>query len=76
LKKTPNYQGRIFDILVDDELVNTQDLNKYKGSRFYGIHYAISTTLANGKEKATIWLKAKTVNSVGPVYGTVRMASK
>ncbi|GAA0546488.1 glycoside hydrolase family 127 protein [Chitinophaga japonensis] len=65
---------RIFDILVDGEKIATEDLNKYKASKFYEIVYPIPAALTEGKEKVTVKLQAKGGNNnVGPVYGTVRM---
>lgn len=69
-------RGRIFDILVDGKLIATEDLNKYKGSQFYDIRYPVPVFLTQGKEKVTITLKASAGNSVGPVYGNVRMMVK
>ena len=50
-----------------------KDLNKYKGSRFYDISYSIPATVTKGKQKVTVQLKPKPNNSVGPVYGNIRM---
>ncbi len=69
-------RGRIFDILVDGQLIATEDINKYKASRFYEIVYPVPVALTNGKEKVTITLSAKPGNNIGPVYGTVRMIKK
>jgi DUF1680 family protein len=63
-------RGRQFDVLVDGEKVASEDLNKYKESRFYDINYRIPTSITNGKEKIVIRFQAKDQrNSVGPVYG-------
>jgi hypothetical protein len=69
-------RGRVFDILVDGKPFATEDLNKYKGSQFYDIRYPVPVSLTQGKEKVTITLKAAAANSVGPVYGNVRMMTK
>jgi DUF1680 family protein len=69
-------RGRVFDIIVDDKLVATEDINKYKASRFYDIAYPIPTELTKGKQQVTITLKAKEGNSAGPVYGNIRMRRK
>lgn len=63
-------RGRIFDILVDGVKLATEDLNKYKESRFYTINYDIPVELTKGKSKVTIKLQAKPNNSAGPVYGS------
>jgi len=66
-------RGRTFDILVNDVKVVTEDLNKYKASKFYEIVYAIPADLTKGKDKVTITFKPTVNNMVGPVYGEVRM---
>jgi DUF1680 family protein len=63
-------RGRQFDILVDGEKVASEDLNKYKESKFYDITYRIPTTLTNGKNKITVRFQPKdNKNAAGPVYG-------
>jgi DUF1680 family protein len=66
-------RGRIFDILVNDVKVATEDLNKYKGSKFYDIVYPIPVELTKGKDKVTVKFQPAPNNSVGPVYGEIRM---
>ena len=63
-------RGRIFDILIDGIKLSTEDLNKYKESRFYDISYAIPIELTKGKQKVTVKLLPKQSNSAGPVYGS------
>lgn len=63
-------RGRIFDIYVDDIKLTTEDLDRYKESRFYNINYDIPIELTKGKTKVTIKLVAKPDNSAGPVYGS------
>jgi uncharacterized protein len=62
-------RGRTFDILVDGEKIVTEDINKYKESRFYDIEYRIPSKLTNGKERIHITFQAKPRNNAGPVYG-------
>ncbi|QCR22296.1 glycoside hydrolase family 127 protein [Pontibacter sp. SGAir0037] len=62
-------RGRIFDILIDDVVIATEDLNKYKDSRFYDVSYVIPQELVKGKKSVTVKLQAKKGNSAGPVYG-------
>lgn len=73
-----NYWGmdnryRTFDILADGVKIATEDLNKYKASKFYEIIYTLPEAVTRGKQSVTIKLQAKPNNSAGPVYGTVRM---
>jgi DUF1680 family protein len=64
---------RKFDILVDGVKVATEDLNKYKESKFYEIVYAIPAELTKGKQQVTVVIKGGPHNSAGPIYGTIRM---
>jgi DUF1680 family protein len=64
---------RKFDILVDGVKVATEDLNKYKESRFYELVYQLPAALTKGKKQVTITMKGGQHNSAGPVYGTIRM---
>lgn len=66
-------RGRTFDILVNDVKIATEDLNKYKASKFYEITYAIPTDVTKGKDKVKVTFKPAVNNMVGPVYGEVRM---
>ncbi|GGE71236.1 hypothetical protein EV200_1137 [Pedobacter psychrotolerans] len=61
-------RGRNFDILVDNVNIATEDLNRYKESRFYEISYKIPLELSKGKTKVTVKLSPKAKNSAGPVY--------
>ncbi|MGO4879038.1 glycoside hydrolase family 127 protein [Pedobacter sp. AJM] len=61
-------RGRNFDILVDNVNIASEDLNRYKESRFYEISYKIPPELSKGKKKVTVKLSPKARNSAGPVY--------
>lgn len=61
-------RGRNFEVYVDGTLIATEDLNKYKESRFYEISYVIPAELSNGKNKVTVKLVPKAKNSAGPIY--------
>ena len=63
-------RGRMFDIMIDGVKLDTEDLNKYKESRFYDISYTIPIELTKGKQKVTVKLLPKKDNSAGPVYGS------
>ncbi|UOG77494.1 glycoside hydrolase family 127 protein (plasmid) [Hymenobacter tibetensis] len=62
-------RGRVFDVLVDGEKIATEDLNKYKESRFYDISYSIPPALTKDKQHVKVTFQAKPNNSAGPVYG-------
>jgi DUF1680 family protein len=66
-------RGRTFDILVNDVKIATEDINKYKASRFYDITYPIPAELTKGKKSVTVKFQPAKGNMAGPVYGEVRM---
>jgi DUF1680 family protein len=59
---------RKFDILVNENKIASEDLNKFKESKFYQISYPIPAELTKGKKSITIKLVPKTRNSAGPFY--------
>ncbi len=61
-------RGRIFDIYINDIKIATEDLNKYKSSKFYEITYPISLDLTKYKLTAKIKFVPKAQNSAGPLY--------
>ncbi|OQP47427.1 hypothetical protein A4H97_07995 [Niastella yeongjuensis] len=66
-------RGRTFDILVNDVTIATEDLNKYKSSKFYDIVYPIPVNITKGKQQVKLTFKPAAHNMVGPVYGEVRI---
>ncbi|WP_461450377.1 beta-L-arabinofuranosidase domain-containing protein [Mucilaginibacter sp.] len=63
-------RGRIFDIYVDSVKLTTEDLDKFKESKFYYVSYQIPIELTKGKTKVTIKLVPKLHNDAGPVYNS------
>ncbi len=62
-------RGRNFDIFVNDTKIASEDLNKFKSSKFYEIAYAIPQETTTNKTTAVIKFVPKPHNSAGPVYG-------
>jgi len=72
-----DHRGRIFEIQVDGQTIATQDLNGLKESKFYELSYPVPNELVRGKQTVVVRFKARAANnSVGPVYGTIRMVRK
>ena len=71
---TMTYWGKdnrnsMFHIMVDDQIIATEDINKYKENRFYEIDYAIPAEVTRGKTRITFVLKeARPNNNIGPFY--------
>lgn len=65
-------RGRVFDIYVNDTKIATENLNKFKASKFYEVPYVIPQELTKNKLSAVIKFVPKVNNSAGPIYG-VRM---
>lgn len=62
-------RNSMFHILVDDTILATEDINRYKENRFYEIEYRIPLELTRAKQKITIVMKeARPANSIGPFY--------
>lgn len=62
-------RGRTFDILVDGEKIATEDINKYKESKFYDITYRVPSKLIAGKTAVKVTFQARPGNQAGPLYG-------
>ena len=62
-------RGRTFDIYVNDVKIATEDINKYKASKFYDIAYSIPIEVTRYKLSAKIKFVPKEHNSAGPLYG-------
>ncbi|MDZ7605501.1 MAG: glycoside hydrolase family 127 protein [Cyclobacteriaceae bacterium] len=62
-------RGRKFDIYADGILIATEDLNKYKASKFYEITYHVPAEITRDKTSVTIKLVPQKNNSAGPLYG-------
>ena len=62
-------RGRRFDILIDGEKIASEDLTKYKASKFYDISYTIPTHLTKGKSLVKVTFQAQPHNQAGPVFG-------
>jgi uncharacterized protein len=62
-------RNSMFHIMVDNQVVATEDINKYKENRFYEIDYAIPVELTKGRNRITLVLKeARPDNNIGPFY--------
>lgn len=59
---------RTFDVQVDGVTIATEDLNKYKASKFYEISYPVPDTLTKGKTSVVVKLLPKAHNNAGPLY--------
>ena len=58
-----------FNILVDNVIIATEDINKYKENKFYDIDYNIPFEITKGKNRVTFVLKeARPNNNIGPFY--------
>lgn len=66
-------RGRVFDIFINDKLIATEDLNKFKTNKFYDIGYPVPKELTSAKTSVIVKFVPKRNNNAGPVYG-IRMA--
>ena len=61
--------GRIFDILVDDQKIATEELLGKAPGKFYDVTYAIPTKLTKQRSKVTVKLQAHPRNTAGGLFG-------
>ncbi len=62
-------RGRNFDIYVNDIKIASEDLNKFKSSKFYEIAYSIPQEITSNKTSTVIKFVPKPHNTAGPIYG-------
>lgn len=60
---------RNFDVLVEGDLLATQELNGNQRGRFFDVEYPLPATLLAGKDKVTIRLQAKPGSIAGGLFG-------
>jgi hypothetical protein len=69
-----DHRGRVFDIQVDGQTIETQSLGGFKQSKFFEVSYPVPDSLVRGKASVVVKFVAKSAhNSVGPVSGVIRM---
>jgi DUF1680 family protein len=61
--------ARTFDILVNNEKIATQSLNRDKPEKFWDKTYPLPDTLTKGKSKVTVKFQAHPGNYAGGVFG-------
>jgi hypothetical protein len=61
--------GRVFDILVDDQKIATEELLGKAPGKFYDVAYAIPTALTEGRSKVNVKLQAHPHNTAGGLFG-------
>ncbi|MDR0835222.1 MAG: glycoside hydrolase family 127 protein [Tannerella sp.] len=62
-------KNRKFDILIDDEVIASEELTGSHPNVFFEINYPIPSHLTKGKNKVTVKLQAKPDNTAGGVFG-------
>lgn len=60
---------RTFDILIDGELITTEQLQKNKPGRYFDVVYKIPENITHGKDKLSVKFQAHPDNTAGGVYG-------
>ncbi len=62
-------KNRFFDILVDGQVIATQELKGGTTGKFYDISYPLNASLVANKDKVRITIKAHTGKTAGRVFG-------
>jgi hypothetical protein len=61
-----------FDILVDEQRIDHQELTRSRPPRFVDVVYLIDSAIIKGKDKVTVRFEATGENSIASVFG-IRM---
>jgi DUF1680 family protein len=61
--------GRVFDILIDEQKIATQELVGAKPGKFFDVTYAIPVELTEGRSTVTVKLRAHARNTAGGLFG-------
>ena len=61
--------SKTFNILVNDEVIATENISNIKDGQWIDIEYPIAQTLTNGKSKVTVKFNAFYGHMAGPVFG-------
>jgi hypothetical protein len=59
---------RIFDLLVDDRKIATQELNASKPGQFMDVDYEIPSDLTKGKQRVTVKFQAHPGSIAGGIF--------
>jgi DUF1680 family protein len=61
--------AKTFDILVNENIIATENISGKKEGQFINVQYDIPEEIARGKSKVTVKFLAKDHNTAGPVFG-------
>lgn len=61
--------GRLFDILVDNGKVATQELNRNKPGKFFVENYHLPFAMTQGKDKVTVRFQSQAGKTAGGLFG-------
>lgn len=64
-----DYGDRSFDILIDDQVIATQTLNRNRAGEFFDVEYAIPLDLTRGKHDVRVKFQAHQGKTAGGVFG-------
>jgi len=59
---------RLFDIIVDDQIVGTQELNQNMPGHYFDVEYKIPAGVTKGKSKVTVEFQAREGMSAGGIF--------
>ncbi len=61
--------AKTFDILVNDNIITTENISLKEDGQFINVRYDIPEEMTRGKSKVTVKFLAKEHNTAGPVFG-------
>jgi hypothetical protein len=60
---------RQFDVLVDGQVIATQELNRNRPNEFFEVEYPLPLERTQGREKITVRFQPHPGNTAGGVFG-------
>lgn len=69
-------RGRVFDILVDDVKIATQELGEDRPGKFFDVEYPLPEALTKGKKSVRVRFLPHDRSSAGPVFGVRLFTAK
>ncbi len=61
-------EGHLFDIIVDNEIIGTQELNGNMPGHYFDAEYRVPTSLTQGKSRVTVEFQAREGMTAGGIF--------
>jgi hypothetical protein len=61
-------EGHLFDVIVENEIIGTQELNGNRPGHYFDAEYIVPTRLTSGKSKVTVEFRAREGMKAGGIF--------